>query len=292
MAKISTLLSLLLILCLAEPHISAKSDQFITLATTTSTENSGLLAHINKDFENKTGIKVKVIALGTGAAIKCAQQGDADLILVHARQREDQFIANGYGVKRWGVMHNDFVILGPKNDPAGLRGVKDALEAFRRIQKLGSIFVSRGDDSGTHIKEQSLWQKTGIPLEETARTITKKGQKKTVKSRQPKGEWYLSIGQGMGNTINFAYQKQGYTLADRGTYIAFKKKIDLVVLLAGDKRLYNPYGIIAVNPKKHPHVKFNMAMKYIHWILSRETQTKIANFQIDGHVLFIPDAFK
>ena len=262
----------------------------ITLATTTSTENSGLLAEINPVFEKKTGISVKVIALGTGAAIKTAEEGNADVILVHARSREDKFVADGFGINRKDVMHNDFIIIGPKNDPAGIKGIKNVNEAFMKISVSGSSFVSRGDDSGTHIKEQSLWKEAGIPLKEIKTEAVIKGKKRHIEYIRPEGDWYFSIGQGMGNTINFAFEKQAYTIADRGTFIAYQKKIDLIILLEGDSRLFNPYGIIAVNPKKHSHVNFKGAMKYINWIISKDTQRLIGDYMIDEEVLFFPDA--
>ncbi len=273
-------------------YIAAEADKVITLATTTSTENSGLLAAIHPLFEKTTGIKVKVIALGTGAAIKAAEEGNADLILVHARSREDKFVAQGFGINRKDVMYNDFVILGPPKDPAGIKSEKDVAKALAAVAAAKNLFVSRGDDSGTHIKEQSLWKASGIKLKEQSRQITKKGKKRNITALEPEGKWYLSIGQGMGNVINFAFEKQAYTMADRGTYLAYKSKVDLAVLLEGDKRLFNPYGVIAVNPKKHAHVKFDLSMKYIQWITSPEGQKLIANFKIGGQVLFHPSAGK
>ncbi|MCP4220391.1 MAG: extracellular solute-binding protein [bacterium] len=282
----------LCIMLLAAALFLSAGEKVLTMATTTSTENSGLLASIHPVFEKATGIKVKVIALGTGASIKCAEEGNADLILVHARSREDKFIGEGYGLKRFPVMYNDFVILGPKNDPACINGQKDAAKALAQIAAKQTIFVSRGDDSGTHIKEQSLWKASGIALEKTSKQITKKGKKRSVTALEPKGKWYLAIGQGMGNGMNFAFEKQGYTLADRGTYLAYKDKVDLEVVVEGDKRLFNPYGIIAVNPQKHPHVKKDLAEKYINWITSPEGQKLIGDFKIGGQVLFHPDARK
>ncbi len=265
-------------------------DKSITLATTTSTENSGLLDFINPYFTKKTGVSIKVISLGTGAAIKTAEEGNADIILVHARKLEDQFVKNGYGLKRHPVMYNDFVIIGPKNDPAKIANIKDVTLALHAIAKSSSPFVSRGDNSGTHIKEQSLWKHAKVHILEKKLSIVKKGKKRHFSSSMPAGSWYFSIGQGMGSTINFAYEKQGYTLTDRGTFLAFKKKIDLVVLSEGDKRLFNPYGIIAVNPKKHPHVKVDLANLYIKWITSKKIQQLIESFKIDGKTLFFPNA--
>jgi len=286
----SGLLIIALALTFFYPANISAEENILTMATTTSTENSGLLAYLNPYFEKETNSKVKVIALGTGAAIKCAMDGNADLILVHAKEREEQFVSDGFGLKRYPVMHNDFVLIGPKNDPAGIKGETDAVKALAKIAESGSVFVSRGDDSGTHIKEQYLWGLTGLNMQEIETEITKKGQKKTVKYKKPEGDFYFSIGQGMGNTINFAFEKQGYTLADRGTFIAYRSKIDLVVISENDEKLFNPYGIIAVDPKKYEHVNSDLAQKYIEWITSEETQKLIAEYKIDGEVLFYPDA--
>lgn len=277
-------------LILAGISCQDQAEKIITIATTTSTENSGLLAYLHPVFEKEKGIKVKVIALGTGAAIECAEQGNADLILVHAREKEDKFVTDGYGVNRKDVMHNDFVMLGPVGDPAGIRGMKDVSEALKKIARNKAVFVSRGDDSGTHIKEQDLWEETGIPVKEAEQELAKSGIKKKITLVKPEGDWYFSIGQGMGNTINFTFEKQGYTLADRGTYLAYKDKVDLIVLVEGDKRLFNPYGIIAVNPEKHPSVNYKHAMTYINWITSPKIQTLIGDYKINGEVLFSPDA--
>lgn len=280
-------LPLLLILLLLTSPLPA-AQKILTLATTTSTENTGLLDEINPVFEKKYRTKVKVIALGTGAAIKCAEEGNADVILVHAREREDKFVAEGYGLNRMDVMYNDFIIIGPASDPAKILDETNAIDALIKIHDTGSTFVSRGDDSGTHIKEQALWKETKLPLHTVSSEITQKGKNRTVSYMKPEGNWYFSIGQGMGNTINFAFEKQGYTLTDRGTYLAYKNKVDLVILNERDEQLHNPYGIIAVNPVKHPHVKFHLAMKYIVWITSPETQKLIKNFKIEGQSLFFP----
>jgi tungstate transport system substrate-binding protein len=241
----------------------------VKMATTTSTDNSGLLDVLLPAFTEKCGIKVEVIAVGTGRAIKHGENGDVDLILVHAREAEDKFVADGFGVNRRNVMHNDFVITGPAADPAGIRGIKDATEALRKIAQSKSFFISRGDDSGTHKKEKQLWRTAGVT---------------------PGGDWYLSAGQGMGAVLTIANEKQAYTLTDRGTYIAMKSKLQLPVLVEGDERLHNPYGVIAVNPAKHPHVKYAAAMKFIEWLTSREAQDIIRNFRKEGEVLFYPDA--
>jgi tungstate transport system substrate-binding protein len=250
-----------------EPKATSKGA--IRVATTTSTDNTGLLEVLLPKFAAKTGIEVQVIAVGTGRAIKHGENGDVDLILVHARAAEDKFVKDGFGINRRNVMHNDFVIIGPAEDPAGIKGTGDVLEALKKIAGTGSMFVSRGDDSGTHKKEKSLWQAAGI---------------------EPSGEWYMSAGQGMGVVIIIADEKQAYTMTDRGTYIAYKSKIEIPVLVEGDKRLFNPYGVIAVNPEKHPHVKYAEAMKFIEWLTSEEAQKLIGSFKKDGETLFHPDA--
>ncbi len=241
----------------------------IKLATTTSTDNSGLLEVLLPAFTRKHGIEVKVIAVGTGRAIKHGENGDVDVILVHARAAEDKFVADGFGVNRRDLMHNDFVIIGPAGDPAGIKGSKDAAQALQKIAASGSFFVSRGDDSGTHKKEKQLWQSAGV---------------------EPGGTWYLSAGQGMGAVLNIANEKQAYAMSDRATYLAYRNRLELPVLVEGDKRLSNPYGVIAVNPAKHPHVKHAQAMKFIEWLTSEEGQRIIGNFKKEGEVLFHPDA--
>ncbi len=241
----------------------------IKLATTTSTDNSGLLEVLLPAFTRKHGIEVKVIAVGTGRAIKHGENGDVDVILVHARAAEDKFVADGFGVNRRDLMHNDFVIIGPAGDPAGIKGSKDAAQALQKIAASGSFFVSRGDDSGTHKKEKQLWQSAEV---------------------EPGGTWYLSAGQGMGAVLNIANEKQAYAMSDRATYLAYRNRLELPVLVEGDKRLSNPYGVIAVNPAKHPHVKHAQAMKFIEWLTSEEGQRIIANFKKEGEVLFHPDA--
>jgi tungstate transport system substrate-binding protein len=264
------------------------------LATTTSTDNSGLLAHIHPDFEKKTGLRVKVVAKGTGASLQLARDGNADVILVHAREDEERFVAEGYGVMRRDVMYNDFVILGPQDDLGGIREVKDPAEALRRIAGERHQFVSRGDGSGTHIREQQLWRRTGLPLETDTVTVFVKGQRKSFESVRPLGDWYLSVGQGMGKTIVIATEKRAYTLADRGTYYSFSltkpPKTDLMILCQGHEDLYNPYGVMAVNPKRHPHVNFAGATKYIEWITSPEVQHMIGQYTLQGRVLFHPNA--
>ena len=273
---------------------SALAKDVLTLATTTSTENSGLLAHIHPDFRKKTGIRVRVVAKGTGASLQFARDGNVDVVLVHARQQEDRFMAEGYGVIRREVMYNDFIIIGPGADPAGIRSARDAAEALKRVAAGGHVFVSRGDASGTHLKEQQLWRRTGMPLQSRTVRIFSPGERKELRSVRPAGRWYLSIGQGMGKTIMLAAEKQAYTLADRGTYYAFAlarpPKTDLVILFEGDETLYNPYGVIAVNPARHPQVNFPAAKKYIRWITSPEVQRMIGEYTIQGKVLFHPNA--
>lgn len=272
----------------------AEAGDVLTLATTTSTENSGLLAQIHPDFEKKTGIRVKVIAKGTGASLQLARDGNADVVLVHARRQEDEFVAERYGVMRRDVMSNDFVIIGPVSDPAGIRGARGAAKALKRLAAAAEVFISRGDGSGTHIKEQDLWRRTGIPLRSKTVRVFSQGRPKEFRSVRPSGTWYLSIGQGMGKTILVATEKQAYTMADRGTYYAFALsepgKTDLAILYQGDETLYNPYGVIAVNPARHPHVNFPAAKKYIRWITSAEVQKMIGAYAIGGKVLFHPGA--
>jgi len=257
-----TLLVLVLLLLTA---LQAGAEERLRMSTTTSTENSGLLAVLLPPFEKKAGCKVDVVAVGTGKALKLGEAGDVDVVFVHARALEDKFVANGFGVNRRDVMFNDFVVVGPPGDPAGVGKTQSALEAFRAISSKGSPFISRGDESGTHQKEKEIWASAGIV---------------------PKGAWYAEAGQGMGEVLTMAAQKRGYTLSDRGTYIAFRKKTDLVVVRQGDKNLWNPYGIIAVNPKKHPHVNYDLAMKLIDFVTGPEGQSLIAGYKVDGEQLF------
>jgi tungstate transport system substrate-binding protein len=266
------------------------------MSTTTSTQASGLLDILLPEMEKDTGIKVKVIAKGTGAAIRDGMDGNVDVIFVHAKAREEKFIQEGFGVKRYAVMHNDFVILGPKNDPAAIKGLTDAAAALNKIAAAKAGFVSRGDDSGTHTKEQALWESSGLPLEKKTQTIVKKGKKKEVSFVHPPGlgQWYLSIGQGMGKALTFADEKQAYVLADRGTFIKYKfgrdVPIDLVVLCEGDPALANPYGVIPISPKKHPHVKYELSKSFAEWLVSNKGQMVINNYRLLGKQLFYPDA--
>ena len=271
-------------------------EKIIKMSTTTSTQASGLLDQLLPELEKDTGIKVKVIAKGTGAAIRDGMDGNVDVIFVHARAREEKFVAEGYGTKRYAVMHNDFVILGPSDDPAGIKGMTNSVEALKKIAASRALFISRGDDSGTHTKEQALWQGTGLPLEKKTATIVKKGKKRQISYTHPQGlgKWYLSIGQGMGKTLTFADEKQAYTLADRGTYIKYKfgrsLPIELEVVCEGDPLLANPYGVIPVNPQKHPHVKFKLSEEFAKWIVSEKGQIVIKDYRLLGKQLFYPDA--
>jgi tungstate transport system substrate-binding protein len=266
------------------------------MSTTTSTENSGLLDTLLPAFTKDTGIQVKVVAKGTGAAIRDGMDGNVDIIFVHAKAREEKFVAEGYGAYRLAVMHNDFVIVGPAADPAGIRGSVDVAVALRKIASSEARFISRGDDSGTHTKEQTLWNATGVSLKTERTEIFKKGQKKSVSFQHPEGlgKWYFSIGQGMGKTLTYAEEKQAYTLTDRGTYLKYKlsrkQGLDLKILSEGDQRLFNPYGIIPVNPKKFSHVKFEWADKFAKWLTSPEAQALIAEYRIQGQQAFFPDA--
>jgi tungstate transport system substrate-binding protein len=276
------------------PSVSTGAEDVLVLATTTSTENSGLLAHLHPDFQRKTGIRVKVIAKGTGASLQLARDGNADIVLVHAPQLERQFIADGHGLARHEVMYNDFVIVGPKADPANLASAKSAAQALARVAAAKQAFISRGDGSGTHVKEQDLWRQTDLSLESKTVTLFSKGKRREITSVRPGGPWYLSIGQGMGKTIIVATEKQAYTLADRGTYYAFAlakpARTDLVILYQGGDALFNPYGVIAVNPAKHPHVNRSAAESYVRWITSAEVQKMIAQYKAQGKVLFHPHA--
>ena len=273
-------------------------DKIIKMSTTTSTQASGLLDVLLPELEKDTGIQVKVIAKGTGAAIRDGIDGNVDVIFVHAKAREDKFVSDGYGTKRYAIMHNDFVILGPTEDPSKIKGMTHAREALKNIADSNALFISRGDDSGTHTKEQALWQATGGQIEKITNTIVKKGKKREITFLQPANseKWYRSIGQGMGKTIMFADEKRAYTLADRGTYIKYKfgrdVPIELDVLCEGDPMLANPYGIIPIDPKKHPHVKHKLAEQFAQWLISKRGQAVIADYRLLGKQLFYPDAVK
>jgi len=273
---------------------ASAADKVLKMSTTTSTQASGLLDVLLPELEKDTGIQVKVIAKGTGAAIRDGMDGNVDVIFVHAKGREEKFVADGYGTKRYAVMHNDFVILGPPSDPAGIKGEKSAAAGLARIAAAKQPFISRGDDSGTHTKEQALWQATGLALEKTSQTIVKNGKKSEISFVRPAGDWYLSIGQGMGKTLTVADEKQAYTLADRGTYIKYKfgreVPIALDVLCEGDAILANPYGVIPVNPEKHAHVRYDLARQFAEWLVSERGQSVIGGYRLLGKQLFYPDA--
>jgi tungstate transport system substrate-binding protein len=247
-------------------------DRSIVVASTTSTQDSGLFGHILPLFKAKTGIDVKVVAQGTGQALDTGRRGDADVLFVHAKAEEEKFIAEGAGVKRYPVMYNDFVLIGPNSDPVGIKGKTDIVEALTTIKALAAPFVSRGDRSGTHIAELDLWKAAGIEI------------------AKEKGPWYKEIGQGMGAALNTAAASNAYLLSDRGTWLSFKNRGDLVILVEGDKRLFNQYGVMLVNPIKHPHVKKDLGQAFIDWLVSPEGQKAIADYKIEGRQLFFPNA--
>lgn len=251
---------------------AAFAAEFIVVQSTTSTQNSGLFDHIIPMFTEKTGIQVRVVAVGTGQALKNARNGDGDVLLVHAKSSEEKFVAEGYGVKRSDLMYNDFVIVGPKSDPAGVRGMRDATAALGKLAEARATFASRGDDSGTHKKELRLWKQTEVD---------------PVKAS---GTWYRETGSGMGATLNTAAGLGAYTMSDRATWIAFKNKGDLKILVEGDERLFNQYGIILVNPDKHPHVKAKAGQMFIDWLLGDEGQRAIGSYRMNGQQLFFPNA--
>jgi tungstate transport system substrate-binding protein len=247
-------------------------EKFITVASTTSTENSGLFGYLLPIFKDKTGIQVRVVALGTGQALDLARRGDADVVFVHAKAAEEKFLAEGQGVKRYPVMYNDFVLIGPKSDPAKIAGGKDILEALKKIQAAQAPFVSRGDRSGTNMAELKLWKAAGVEIDKA------------------KGPWYRDTGQGMGPALNTASSMNAYILADRATWLAFKNRGELAILVEGDKRLFNQYGVMLVNPAKHPAVKKELGQTFIDWLVSPEGQKAIADYKIGGEQLFYPNA--
>jgi tungstate transport system substrate-binding protein len=257
---------------LAQSAPALAQDKSIVVASTTSTQDSGLFGHILPLFKAKTGIDVKVIALGTGQALDTARRGDADVVFVHAKSAEEKFLAEGFGVKRYPVMYNDFVLIGPKSDPAGVKGTKDIVAALNTIKSKAIPFISRGDKSGTHIAEINLWKAAGVDI------------------AADKGPWYKEIGQGMGAALNTAAASNAYVLSDRGTWLAFKNKEDLVISVQGDKRLFNQYGVMLVNPAKHPSVKKDLGQQFIDWLVSAEGQKAIADYKINGEQLFYANA--
>jgi tungstate transport system substrate-binding protein len=252
--------------------LAAAQERSITVASTTSTEQSGLFGYLLPRFKTQSGIDVRVVAVGTGQALDIGRRGDADMVFVHDKPAEEAFVAEGFGVKRFQVMYNDFVVVGPKADPAHIAGGKDVLEAFRRIAAARAPFISRADRSGTHAAELRFWKEAGIDIEAA------------------KGAWYREIGQGMGPALNMAAAASSYLLSDRGTWLSFKNRQGLAILVEGDHRLFNQYGVMLVNPAKHPQVKAAEGQAFIDWLLSAEGQRTIASFTIDGEQLFFPDA--
>jgi len=247
-------------------------EKFIVVASTTSTEQSGLFGYLLPVFQTKTGIQVRVVALGTGQALDLARRGDADVVFVHARSAEEKFLAEGHGVRRFDVMYNDFVLIGPKSDPAKISGGKDILEGLRKIKAANAPFVSRGDNSGTHIAELDLWKLAGIDV------------------AKDKGSWYRDTGQGMGPALNTAGAMNAYILSDRGTWLSFKNRGELSIAVEGDRRLFNQYGIMLVSPLKHPNVKKDPGRAFVDWVISPEGQEAIAGYKIGGEQLFFPNA--
>jgi tungstate transport system substrate-binding protein len=256
----------------AGTSLGVAADGTIKIASTTSTENSGLFGHLLPAFEKKTGIKVHVVAVGTGQAIRLAKRGDADVLFVHHKPSELKFVKEGYGVKRFDVMYNDFVLIGPASDPAKVRGEKDITVALQKIAKAKAVFASRGDDSGTHKKELGLWRAAKIDIKAVG------------------GNWYRETGSGMGAALNTASGLNAYILSDRATWVAFKNKGKLALLVEGDKRLFNQYGVILVNPKKHPHVNVKDGQAFVSWVTSPDGQKTIASFRVKGLQLFFPNA--
>jgi tungstate transport system substrate-binding protein len=256
----------------ASPVALSADDKFIIVQSTTSTQNSGLLDHILPMFQKKTGIEVRVVAVGTGQALKNAMNGDGDVVLVHSKPDEEKFVAEGWGVKRHDVMYNDYVMVGPASDRAKIASLKDAVEDFKHIGKEAAPFASRGDDSGTHKAELKLWEDAGVD------------------PKTASGKWYLETGSGMGATLNTAVGKQAYALTDRGTWLSFANKGDFKILVEGDPKLFNQYGVTLVNPAKHPNVKAQEAQAFVDWLVSSEGQAAIASYKIDGQQLFFPNA--
>jgi tungstate transport system substrate-binding protein len=265
------LIGLLLFAAALSGQVQAQ-DKYITVASTTSTEQSGLFRHLLPIFEKKTGIQVRVVAVGTGQALDIGRRGDADVVLVHAKPLEEKFMAEGQGVKRYDVMYNDFVLIGPKSDPAKVHGTTDVVAAFRKIKEARAPFVSRGDRSGTHFAELEIWKLAGIDI------------------AKEKGPWYRDTGQGMGPALNTAAGMNAYILADRGTWLSFKNRGDLVIAVEGDRRLYNQYGVMLVNAQKHPNVKAKLGQAFVDWLISPAGQDAIASYRINGEQLFFPNA--
>jgi len=261
------------ILCVLLFALPAQAQQaYITVASTTSTEQSGLFKHLLPIYEKKTGVQVRVVALGTGQALDMGRRGDADVVFVHAKPLEEKFIAEGHGVRRFEVMYNDFVLVGPKSDPAKVAGGKDIVAALQRIRSAAAPFASRGDKSGTHFAEVELWKAAGVDI------------------AAAKGPWYRETGSGMGPTLNTASGMNAYALADRGTWLSFKNRGELAIVVEGDRRLFNQYGVMLVNPARHPHVKKDLGQAFIDWLISPEGQAAIAAYKIGAEQLFFPNA--
>jgi tungstate transport system substrate-binding protein len=259
-------------LCLTATSAAFAQDKSIVVASTTSTQDSGLFGHILPLFKKKTGIDVRVISQGTGQALDTGRRGDADVVFVHAKPQEEQFVADGFGVRRYPVMYNDFILVGPKNNAAGINGTKDIVAALKAIKDKGVAFISRGDKSGTHAAELDLWKAAGIDIS------------------KDRGTWYKEIGQGMGAALNTASASDAYVLTDRGTWLSFKNRGELVIAVEGDNRLFNQYGVMLVNPEKHKHVKKELGQAFIDWLISPEGQKTIADYKINGLQLFFPNA--
>jgi tungstate transport system substrate-binding protein len=262
---------LMLVAALFAAAPAAARDRFIVVASTTSTQDSGLFGYLLPLFKQKTGIDVRVVAQGTGQALDTGRRGDADVVFVHAKAAEEKFLAEGFGVKRYPVMYNDFVLIGPQDDPAGVKG-NDIVAALRTIKQKAAPFISRGDRSGTHIAELTLWQDAGIDI---------------AKEKEP---WYREIGQGMGAALNMASAAAAYVLSDRGTWLSFRNRGVLTVVVEGDKRLFNQYGVMLVNPAEHPQVKAELGQQFIDWLVSPDGQKAIAGYKIKGRQLFYPNA--
>jgi tungstate transport system substrate-binding protein len=273
---ISAILALAAVALFIAAPASAQ-DKSIVVASTTSTQDSGLFGHIQRLFKNKSGIDVRVISQGTGQALDTGRRGDADVVFVHAKPQEEKFIADGNGVRRYPVMYNDFVLIGPRSNTAGINGTKDIVAALKTVKAKSAPFISRGDKSGTHAAELALWKAAGIDI---------------VKARTDRsfGPWYKEIGQGMGAALNTASASNAYVLTDRGTWLSFKNRGELVIAVEGDDRLFNQYGVMLVNPDKHKHVKNELGQAFIDWLVSAEGQTAIAGYKIGGQQLFFPNA--
>jgi len=263
---------LLAVAALAFASPAVAQDKSIVVASTTSTQDSGLFGYLLPIFKQKTGIDVKVVSQGTGQALDTARRGDADVVFVHAKSAEEKFLSEGFGVKRFPVMYNDFVLIGPAKDPVGIKGSKDVAASLKAIKEKAAPFISRGDRSGTHVAEIALWRVAGIDIE------------------KDKGDWYKAIGQGMGAALNTASASNAYVLTDRGTWLSFKNRGELVIAVEGDKRLFNQYGVMLVNPEKHPSVKKELGQQFIDWLISPEGQNFISGYKINGEQLFYPNA--